>query len=75
MIHLALATSGIHAETFPCDIIGPMYYEDDLLTEPLAVEGGIARASSGRIGVELDDAKVENIGAVKRRGRCAAGVI
>ena len=59
MIHLAMATAGIHAEDFPCDIIGPLYYEDDLLTEPLPIAGGTARAHARPgLGVELDDEKV-----------------
>jgi len=59
MIHLALATPGIHAEEFPCDIIGPLYYEDDLLTEPLPIAGGTARAHARPgLGVELDEEKV-----------------
>jgi muconate cycloisomerase len=59
MIHLAIATEGIHAETFPCDIIGPMYYEDDLLAEPLAIEGGIAHCiEKPGLGVELNEDKV-----------------
>jgi muconate cycloisomerase len=60
MIHLAVATSGIHPDVFPCDIIGPMFYEDDLLAEPLPIKGGEARApEKPGLGVELDDAKVE----------------
>jgi len=60
MIHLGIASRGIHAETFACDIIGPMYYEDDLLTEPIPIAGGIARCiEKPGLGVELDDAKVE----------------
>lgn len=56
MIHLALSTPGIHAEAFPCDIIGPFYYEADLLTEPLPLAGGIARPLEGPgLGVTLDD--------------------
>ena len=59
MIHLALACSGIHPEVFPCDIIGPMFYEDDLLTEPLEIAGGWARmGDKPGLGVELDEAKV-----------------
>jgi L-alanine-DL-glutamate epimerase-like enolase superfamily enzyme len=44
MIHLALATSGITPDFLPCDIIGPLFYEDDLLQEPLPIVGGAARA-------------------------------
>ncbi len=60
MIHMAVATSGIHPDVFPCDIIGPLFYEDDLLTEPLPIKGGEARSiEKPGLGVELDDAKVE----------------
>ena len=59
MIHLAMATRGVRAEEFPCDIIGPFYYEDDLLIEPLALSGGRARAhEKPGLGVELDEEKV-----------------
>ncbi|MCB0107409.1 MAG: dipeptide epimerase, partial [Caldilineaceae bacterium] len=44
MIHLALATSAIAAERFPCDILSPFYYESDLLTEPLPIQAGRAMA-------------------------------
>jgi L-alanine-DL-glutamate epimerase-like enolase superfamily enzyme len=60
MIHLALSTPGVDADAYPCDIIGPMFYEDDVLTEPLPISGGSARAPAGTgLGVELDDEKVE----------------
>ena len=61
MIHLAMATPGIGAEEFPCDIIGPFYYDDDLLREPLLLEGGKARPfERPGLGVELDDSKLEH---------------
>ena len=60
MTHLALATPGVTAEAFPCDIIGPLFYEDDILAEPLPIKGGEARVHERPgLGVELDDAKVE----------------
>ena len=60
MIHLALATAGIHAETWACDIIGPMFYEDDILAEPLPIKGGEARiGDKPGLGVELDETKIE----------------
>ena len=60
MIHVALSTPGITAEEFPCDIIGPMFYTDDLLTEPLPIIGGQARPHERPgLGVELDDNKVK----------------
>jgi len=60
MIHLAMATRAIQAEEFPCDILGPFFYEDDILAEPLPIEAGKAApfAQPG-LGVELDAAKVE----------------
>jgi len=61
MIHLGLASRGITAEEFPCDIIGPLYYETDVVREPLSIAPG--KASAGErpragLGVELDEEKV-----------------
>jgi muconate cycloisomerase len=59
MIHLALSSPGITAEEFPCDIIGPFYYEDDIVREPLPITPGEARANTKPgLGVELDEEKV-----------------
>ena len=59
MTHLALATSGIDAENFPCDIIGPFFYEDDIVTEPLPIRAGEARANNKPgLGVELSEEKI-----------------
>jgi muconate cycloisomerase len=59
MAHLATATTGIGAEEFPCDILGPLGYADDLLTEPLQVRDGAVRApDKPGLGVELDEAKL-----------------
>lgn len=58
MIHLALATPGITAD-FPCDIIGPFYYTDDLLETPLPLRPGEACAPAAPgLGVRLDEEKV-----------------
>jgi muconate cycloisomerase len=60
MTHLALATRGITAEDFPCDIIGPFFYEDDIVCEPLPIVPGSAAANARPgLGVELDEEKVE----------------
>jgi L-alanine-DL-glutamate epimerase-like enolase superfamily enzyme len=60
MIHVALSTPGINAEEYPCDIIGPLFYEDDVLTDPLSISGGAARIHDRPgLGVELDGEKVE----------------
>jgi L-alanine-DL-glutamate epimerase-like enolase superfamily enzyme len=59
MIHLAMATPGIGAEEFPCDILSPFFYEDDILTEPLPIAGGSARPTERPgLGVELDEEKI-----------------
>jgi muconate cycloisomerase len=59
MAHLATATTGIGAEEFPCDILGPLAYEEDLLTEPLLFRGGAIHApDKPGLGVELDEAKL-----------------
>ncbi len=60
MVHLAIATQGIAAEEFPCDIIGPFFYEDDIVREPLPIKAGEARPNDKPgLGIELDDEKVE----------------
>lgn len=60
MVHLALSAPAIDAETYPCDIIGPLYYEGDVLTESLPIGGGSARVHDRPgLGVELDDEKLE----------------
>jgi muconate cycloisomerase len=61
MIHLAMASPGIGAEEFPCDILGPFFYEDDILAEPLPIKAGRACPfERPGLGVDLDDAKVEH---------------
>ncbi|MCA1645059.1 MAG: mandelate racemase/muconate lactonizing protein, partial [Chloroflexi bacterium] len=59
MIHVGLATTGVDAEGLPCDILGPFFYQGDLLTEPLPVRAGSATIGDGPgLGVALDEAKV-----------------
>jgi muconate cycloisomerase len=60
MIHLALSTPAIDADAYPCDIIGPMFYEDDVLSQSLSIAGGSARPlEQPGLGVALDDEKLE----------------
>ena len=62
MIHLGLAARGIAAEEFPCDIIGPFYYEADILAEPLPLRPGEARASNAPgLGVKLNEKVVKEL--------------
>jgi L-alanine-DL-glutamate epimerase-like enolase superfamily enzyme len=59
MVHLAIATRGINAEEFPCDIIGPFYYEDDIVRNPLSILPGRAEPNDvPGLGVDLDDEKI-----------------
>jgi muconate cycloisomerase len=59
MIHLAMATPGIGAEEFPCDILSTFFYDADLLAEPLPITAGTARPhEKPGLGVELDEEKV-----------------
>jgi muconate cycloisomerase len=59
MTHLAAATPGIGAEEFPCDILGPLAYEHDLLAEPLNVAAGtIAPPEAPGLGIEIDQAQL-----------------
>ena len=54
-----MATRGIAAEEYPCDILGPLAYEEDLLVEPLEVRDGAVRAPDRPgLGVELDEARL-----------------
>jgi len=60
MVHFALASRGVAAEEFPCDIIGPFFYEDEIVRESLPIKPGEARANDKPgLGVELDEEKVE----------------
>jgi L-alanine-DL-glutamate epimerase-like enolase superfamily enzyme len=60
MVHLGIACRGITAEEFPCDIIGPFYYEDDIVREPLSILPGKASPSQKPgLGVELNEEKIE----------------
>jgi L-alanine-DL-glutamate epimerase-like enolase superfamily enzyme len=60
MLHLGLAHRGITPDKYPCDIIGPFYYEADILKEPLDLGRGRA-APNGRpgLGVDLNEDMLE----------------
>lgn len=54
MIHLAMATPALGNPEYPCDIIGPFFYTEELLREPLPICGGEARPlEHPGLGVEL----------------------
>lgn len=59
MAHFATATAAVAAEEYPCDIIGPFFYEDDIVREPLLIAAGQARVNDRPgLGVELDEEKI-----------------
>ncbi len=59
MIHLTIATRGITAEEFPCDIIGPLYYQDDIVRKPQSILPGMAKLNDlSGFGIELDEDKI-----------------
>ena len=59
MVHLAIAARGINAEEFPCDIIGPFYYQDNIVQKPLSILPGRAEPNGlPGLGVELDEDKI-----------------
>lgn len=60
MLHVAAACPTIKSEIYPADILGPLYHETDLLTEPLQLGPPVAYVPEGPgLGVELDEDKVE----------------
>ena len=55
MLHLAMADETIDSERYPADLIGPLYHQADLITQPLALGPEVATAPDGPgLGVELD---------------------
>ncbi len=59
MIHLAMATPGIGAEEYPCDILSTFFYEHQLIAEPMPITAGTARPlEKPGLGVELDEQAV-----------------
>ena len=56
MLHVAAAMPTIDSETYPADLIGPLYHEADLLRTPLTLGPEVARPPDGPgLGVELDE--------------------
>ena len=60
MLHLAAAVPNIDCETYPADIIGPLYHEADLLKTPLQLGPEYAVVPEGPgLGVEIDEKQIE----------------
>ena len=61
MAHLAAADETIDSETYPADILGPLYHDSDLIEEPVETGPGGARPPEGAgLGVSLDEDAVDN---------------
>jgi muconate cycloisomerase len=59
MLHLAAACPTIDCETYPADILGPLYHQWDIIKEPLKLGPNVAIVPEGPgLGVELDDKKL-----------------
>lgn len=60
MTHLAIACDAITPDQYPCDIIGPFYYEDHIEKTGIDLKPGEARPNNHPgLGVELDEDKIE----------------
>jgi muconate cycloisomerase len=60
MTHLALSHNAFDPEKFPSDIIGPFFFEDDILDPPLPLTPGEARVfDKPGLGIKLDEPKIE----------------
>jgi L-alanine-DL-glutamate epimerase-like enolase superfamily enzyme len=60
MTHLALSHAAFVPEKFPSDIIGPFFFEDDILKPSLPLKPGEARVfDKPGLGIELDEEKIE----------------
>lgn len=60
MLHVAAALPVIDSEAYPADLVGPIYHEADLLTEPLRLGPPAAFCPmKPGLGVELDEAQLK----------------
>lgn len=60
MMHLAISTSAVQADRYPCDILTPFYYEHSLLKDPVDISAGRAvPPEAPGLGIELDEEAVE----------------
>jgi muconate cycloisomerase len=59
MTHLALSHNAFVPEQFPSDIIGPFFFEDDILSPSLPLKPGEARVTNNPgLGITLDEEKI-----------------
>jgi L-Ala-D/L-Glu epimerase / N-acetyl-D-glutamate racemase len=54
MCHLAIATPNVAADRFPGDLLGPLYYADPVVRQPIRYSGGMVHCPEGPgLGVSL----------------------
>src|SRR5712692_802793 len=54
MCHLAVATPNVAADRFPGDLLGPLYYADSVVQQPIRYSGGVIHCPEGPgLGVSL----------------------
>jgi L-alanine-DL-glutamate epimerase-like enolase superfamily enzyme len=59
MTHLAAATNDLTCEAYPPDILGPLYYEAEILAEPLDIrDGSVGLPTGPGLGVTLNEAVI-----------------
>ena len=59
MGHLAVATENVQVEKYPGDMIGPIYYESRIVSNPLAIEGPMTTMNDRPgLGIDVDWAVV-----------------
>jgi muconate cycloisomerase len=60
MAHLAIACNAITPDQYPCDIIGPFYYEDRIDSAGIDLTpGSVVPSNRPGLGVTLDEQRVE----------------
>lgn len=56
MLQIGAILPALDAAAYPCDLVGPVYHESDLLTKPLSIGPAAATIPDGPgLGVELDE--------------------
>lgn len=60
MVHLGVVYEGINDNMYPSDIIGPLYHEEDIITDPLSYKSGAIIPPEGPgLGVNIDEEKLQ----------------
>ncbi|MCY4544060.1 MAG: mandelate racemase/muconate lactonizing protein [Gemmatimonadetes bacterium] len=61
MLHVAASVECVDSETYPGDLLGPLYHEGDMIETPLELGPVHAKVPEGPgLGVTLDEAQIEH---------------